>query len=221
MKKLNLVTLLLAVAMVTTGCIKTVARFNPDGSGSMDVGFNLSVQNLEEASEASGEPSDDFDEITPLLESGEAIVDDVTGIAVSAAERLENGSMWTYITFTVPSIELWGKLETVSNEILPSDDEDLPTDPDSLTVVPIITVTDSTIRVEMMIPSNFDPDAEEDPFGMAAILGAFVQISYEIEMPGELIDHNGQIDTLTGNPVWLLEPNSPDDIEIYVESTLE
>lgn len=218
MKKLSLLVLLMMVVAVTTGCIKSVARFEADGSGQLEIGFNLSVQSLQEAGEQSG---GDVDDISPLLD-GEVITDEATGINVSAEERLENGSMWTYIQFGVPDVALWGKLGAVAEEALPADDDEaLPTDPSSLASIPVVTITDTTIRVEMTIPSSFDPDAEEDPFGMASLLGAFIQISYEIDMPGELIDHNGQIDTLTGNPVWLIDPTNPDDLVIFAESTLE
>ena len=94
MKKLNLVLLLIMIASVTTGCIKSVTRFNADGSGQMEVGFNMSLSAIEEAGEVSGESTGEFEDIEPLLD-GEVIVDEGTGITFGAEERLENGSMWT------------------------------------------------------------------------------------------------------------------------------
>lgn len=222
MKKFNLAILLMMVLVITTGCIKSVVRFEADGSGSLEVGFNLSLQNLEEAGDASGEgtPSE-FEDIEPLLESGMVIVDEQTGITFSAEERLENGSQWTYLIFGVPTQALWGKLDAVASEILPDDDGDLPTDTDSLAVAPDITITDTSIRVEMVIPSSVDPDARGDDLGLDELFNALIQVSYEIEMPGELIDHNGQIDSLTGNPVWIIDPTDPNDLIIFAESTLE
>ncbi|MDQ7035931.1 MAG: hypothetical protein Q9P01_14190, partial [Anaerolineae bacterium] len=60
-----------------------------------------------------------------------------------------------------------------------------------------------------------------DDGGFGAVMGSFMQMSYEIEMPGVLGVHNGEIDTLTGNPVWIINPAAMEDLEILVESTVE
>ncbi len=221
-RKLFLVCLLAMMSLVTSGCIKGVMRFNPDGSGKLEIGFNMSVQSLEEAESMSDGDSDiEIDEISDLLNSGESIIDEKTGISVTAEERLQNGSMWTYMILDVPDISLWGKLDGAMENLDISDDSDEPTNPSNLATVPVITIEGNTMRVELTIPSTADPDAEEDPFGMTAIMGAFIQLSYEIEMPGTVTDHNGQIDSLTGNPVWIIDMTSTDDLEIFVESTLD
>ncbi|MGB7342324.1 MAG: hypothetical protein WBC91_25725 [Phototrophicaceae bacterium] len=224
MRKFFLVCLLIMTSVFTTGCIKSVMRFNPDGSGTLEIGFNLSVQALEEAGDVS-EGEVELDEFASVMLNDEEIIDDKTGIGLSAEERLENGSIWSYIIFSIPDAESWQYIDIASERLLPESDEDDndPTSPDNLAQIPTITVTDSSIRVEFTVPSTVDPDErpEDDPFGMAAIMGAFVQLSYEIEMPGTLIEHNGQIDTLTGNPVWIVDLTSTDDIEIIVESERE
>lgn len=225
MKKKFLILLIAMMSILTTGCMKAVLRFEPDGSGQLEIGFNMSVQSLEEAGSMSDSSSSDgLDEISELLDAEEALLDDATGISVTAEERLENGSIWTYMIFHVPTIEAWAYLQKAGNSFIPEDaSDDSPADPSAFTTIPNITVDGSTVHVEITVPSSVDPDArvEDDPFGMSAILGAFIQLSYEIEMPGTLVDHNGQIDTLTGNPVWIIDANSPDDLEIVVESIVE
>ncbi|MGJ3241203.1 MAG: hypothetical protein ACFE0Q_21020 [Anaerolineae bacterium] len=227
MKRVVLSVIWLMIAIITTGCMKAVMRFEPDGSGQFEIGLNLSLQDLEEVDGMSDEGgSDDFDAITPLINSDTAIVDEKTGISVSAEERLENGSIWTYIIFEVATIDQWRMIDTATNRIFPSDDDassDGAPDPSTLATMPTVTLDGSTLRVELTVPSSVDPDIEpeDDPFGIATIMEAFVQVSYEIEMPGTLGEHNGQIDSLTGNPVWLIDLNSEDDLEIVVESMLD
>lgn len=225
MKRTYLILLIAMMSIVTTGCMKAILRFEPDGSGQLEIGFNMSVQSLEEADSMSDSSSSDgLDEISNLLESGEAFVDEKTGISVTAEERLENGSMWTYMILHIPTIEAWAYLKKTGDNFITSDsDDDSPADPSTFTAIPNVTVDGNTVRVELTVPSEIDPDArtEDDPFGMSAIMGAFVQVSYEIDMPGTVVEHNGQIDTLTGNPVWIIDMTSPDDLEIVVESTTD
>lgn len=224
MRKLFLIFMLVMTSVFTTGCIKSVLRFNPDGSGTIEIGLNLSIQALEEAGELS-EGEVEVDEFTEVMLNDGEVIDDKTGIGLSAEERLENGSIWTYIILSVPDADSWQYLDIAAERLIPEDDsdDDDPTNPNNLAQIPTITVTDSTIRVEFTVPAPADPDdrAEDDPFGMEAVLGAFMQLSYEVDMPGTLIEHNGQIDTLTGNPIWLIDMTSTQEIEIFVESTLE
>lgn len=222
MKKLFV--LLVMTTILASGCIKAVMRVNPDGSGTFEIGMNMSVQSLQQASMMSGETdTEDLDEIVALLNAEEPMVDEETGIAISAEERLQNGSIWTYIIMSVPDIDAWEHVEEAGKRLFPEEDsEDAgnPADPSNIIAIPTVTVDGSTVRVELTVPSQFDAEAmEDDPFGMAAAMGAIIQMSYEIEMPGTLGEHNGQIDSLTGNPVWLINPLSPEDLEIMVEST--
>lgn len=156
------------------------------------------------------------------------MTDEETGITYSVVERLENGSMWTYIIAEVPTIDAWQNLEASGDRVFPddpaaADEPPAPGDPENILTTPIITLEGSTLRVELTIPAQggTTPSAEDDPFGMTAIMMAFIQTSYEIQMPGQLGEHNGQIDTLTGNPVWLIDPTSTEPLEIHVESTVE
>jgi hypothetical protein len=226
MKKMFLMVLLMLSGLLMSSCVKVVMRFNPDGSGRMEFGFNMSVQNAQSMSAMSGEePDPDMDILTEMLTSGEPQVDEETGITFSAVERLENGSIWTYMIAEIPNIEAWSEVEAAGERVFPeeesadTEDDEEEDSPTEILAVPTITVDGSTLTVEVIVPAQGDAEAEADP--MSAAMSGIMQMSYEIEMPGILGEHNGQIDTLTGNPVWLLDPTSTEPLEIKVESTVE
>ena len=226
MKKTLLIALLIMSSVLLNGCVKVVMRFAPDGSGNLEFGFNMSVQSVQQMSMMSGEePDPEMDSLTQLLESGETMVDDETGITFSAVERLENGSIWTYMIIEVPDVNAWTEIEAATARVFPdeaTEDTEGAEESDSPTEIlapPSITVDGSTLRVEVIVPAQGDAEAEADP--MSAALAGIMQMSYEIEMPGTLGEHNGQIDTLTGNPVWLIDPTSTEPLEIKVESSTQ
>ena len=228
MKKTFLIVLLIMSSVLLNGCVKVVMRFDPDGSGNLEFGFNMSVQSVQQMSMMSGEePDPELDSITQLLASGETMVDEETGIAFSAVERLENGSIWTYMIIEVPDVNAWSEIEAATARVFPEEEtedtegaEDEESDsPSEILAVPNITVDGTTLRVEVVVPAQGDAEAEADPMGAA--LAGIMQMSYEIEMPGTLGEHNGQIDTLTGNPVWLIDPTSTEPLEIKVESSTQ
>jgi hypothetical protein len=220
MRKMFLILLLVVSSFLMSSCIKVVMRFNPDGSGKLEFGFNMSVQNAQAMSMMTGEePDSDLGALGELLMSGETLVDEETGIGFSAVERLENGSIWTYMIVEVPTIEAWNEVEAAGDRVLPSEEtadvEAEDSSPTSILEVPTITVDGNTIRVELVVPAQGEEGAPPDP------TAGIIQMSYEIEMPGTLGAHNGQIDTLTGNPVWLIDMGSAEPLEIKVESTVE
>ncbi|MDQ7026128.1 MAG: hypothetical protein Q9P44_11265 [Anaerolineae bacterium] len=219
MKKFFPVMLLLISGIFFGGCVKAVVRVNPDGSGQTEFGFNMSITALTELNMMSGEaPDPDLAELEALL-SGEPMVDAETGISMYGEERLENGSMWTYIVIEVPTLEAWGELEAALERMQPGSTDDAG-EPTAIWAVPKITVDGSNVRVAVTIPSLLDGVGGDDG-GFGAVMGSFMQMSYEIEMPGVLGVHNGEIDTLTGNPVWIINPAAMEDLEILVESTVE
>ena len=72
----------------------------------------------------------------------------------------------------------------------------------------------------MLIEVNAPPPVEfleEDEFG----LNVFFTPSYEINVPGEIIDTNGEIDSLTGNPVFFIDPSSTDPVYFFVEVSIK
>lgn len=69
MKKFFPLILLMLGSLLMSGCIKVVMRFNPDGSGTAEVGLNMSVTALQQLNEQSGDPDPDTQQLANLMGS--------------------------------------------------------------------------------------------------------------------------------------------------------
>ncbi len=216
--------MLTILTMLATGCTKVLMQINPDGSGTWQYGFQIDLDTLESLDEQSSEPSSD-DEFLGNLLAGQTSSDEATGIEVGAEQRLENGKRWIYVIAEVPNTDAWTQLQDAQSRIGPQDEAtdqgggmgapSLEADTDTL-LYPVVTVDGNTVRVEISGPPPAE-FIEEDEFGLTA----FFTPSYELDMPGEVTDTNGEIDSLTGNPVLIIDPTSTEPIFFYAESVVE
>ena len=212
MKKFLRPGLLIVVAILMTGCVKLVTTVNEDGSGTWEIAILFSQDALLAGAE-SGTVTDTSDALFSLL-SGESITDEPSDIVFIAEERLRNGHNWIYVTGTINSIEGWAEVGDAFERVFPEDDSSTLT---LNTASPNVTISDGIIRVEVNLIADEaqGTDAGNDPFS------SFVQTSFEFSLPGELIDHNGTIDPLTGNPVWVISGDSQEDAHFFAESRIE
>jgi hypothetical protein len=212
MKKAFRLGLLIMASILMSSCIKYVSTVNEDGSGTWEIALLLSADALISLDEL-GYSTDNNDEIIARMLGGESITDEQSGIVFTAEERLQNGSYWIYVTAQVNSPEDWAEIASAYERTLPNEDIDSIT---SSLLKPHITIDGDNIRVEVDL--TFDEPESPDNFGN---FNTFVQYSVEFILPGELVDHNGTIDSLTGNPVWVISGDSQEDAHFFAESRID
>ena len=214
MKKVLRLGLLVTAAILMSSCIKFVTNVNEDGSGTWAFALLFSADTFDTVDDIGlTEPGENIEAISALL-NGETIIDELSGIAFTGEERLENGHHWLYIVAEINSIEDWSEVLEAYQRVFPEDDVNPII---SAMSPPDVVIDGDTVRVEAdMI---FEETGPVDEF--EAMTTALVQYSFEFVLPGELIDHNGTIDPLTGNPVWVMPGNSQEDAHFFAESRIE
>ncbi|MFP4324044.1 MAG: hypothetical protein ACLFTK_16435 [Anaerolineales bacterium] len=222
LKKYPIIAGLVLLALLATGCTKVLVQVNPDGSGTWQYGLQIDLQTLESLGEPSAEPDPDNQFLNDLLAGG-TFTDPETGVVVRGEQRLENGKRWIYTIADVTDISQWAGLVGVADRVGPQDNA--PAEPGMTPEIdpgtedllyPVVTVDGNTVRVEISGPPPAEL-IEQDDFG----LGALFTPSYEIDMPGTVTDTNGEIDSLTGNPILIVDPTSTEPIFFFAESEVE
>jgi hypothetical protein len=165
------------------------------------------------------EPDPDLQGILNLMD--EPVTDQESGITFSAKERIENAQRWTYIIAQIPDLDHWGQIQSASERVF-GPDEDVE-ESDVLGVAlqqPIVTREGNQLRVDLAVP-DYTSGSEEENNEAMAMLQKIITWAIEIDLAGDLIDHNGQIDSLTGHPVWFLDLASPEPMDIYAVSEVK
>jgi hypothetical protein len=206
MKKFLLISIFIILGSLTSGCVKFVTTVNEDGTGIWAFAVLLSSDELATAA---------GDETYFMLLRGETVTDEQSGIVFTSDERLENGHYWTYFVGEVSDPEVWGSAGSAFDRVFPEvEAEWVPLSffaPDVLT-----DEASGIIRVSVDID-----DSEASEILNVNELGGLTQISVEFLLPGELTDHNGTIDSLTGNPVWVIRGDNSEDLHFFAESRIE
>jgi hypothetical protein len=236
MNKVMLVVGLLFGALLLSGCfnMKVITTVNEDGSGTWEFGFNFDESMLELLGEDAG--SQDFDLSAGLLGegAGEVITDPETGITFTTEERDLDGAAWVFIKADIPDVEGWADLEPAftnletmtqpggtTDELLGETAVD-PTE--SLSIFPRVMVGDGMVRVKFVsVPpadamASDDPSAEELQF---FDMNELFSLVYEVSLPGEITNHNGEIDPETGAVIWEVDFYSTEPIQYLAEARLE
>ena len=249
--KFVVITFLVIVGILSTGCLNmdVVTRISEDGSGTWELGIGIDDSfmamfgGMEGMEGEGGLEMEDMDLTGDLLPGGaEEFTDEETGITFRSEERIVNGQEMGYVIAEIPDAESWASLETAFNNVdaestalddmaggddmggddmLATDDltEDIP-------LVPTVEFTDEGVRVsfEGAAPSEImgmeDMEGQEDMM-MFFDMGELISVSYSIDLGGALTDHNGTIDSATELPVWILDWESTEPIEIFAEGSFE
>ena len=215
MKKIAFVFVIIG-SMLISACLKVESRINADGSGTWAFGMFFAEETLRTSNQES--PAPDAEKILSLLD-GTKIEDTESGIVFSAEERLQNGGFWVYIIAEVPDIDRWSRVpDAFTRNVISPDSDFLPLD--GFFLAPEVTLNRSTgvMRVELNAPPPAEIASEELTADNTA---ALLQFSYEVILPGEITDHNGTIDPLTGNPIWIIDFASTEPIEFFAEASLD
>jgi hypothetical protein len=209
--------MILLTSFLLTGCIKVVIRVNEDGSGTYEMAIAMSPTQIQQMN--TEEPDPDLQGILNLMD--EPVTDQESGITFSAKERIENAQRWTYIIAQIPDLDHWGQIQSASERVF-GPDEDVE-ESDVLGVAlqqPIVTREGNQLRVDLAVP-DYTSGSEEENNEAMAMLQKIITWAIEIDLAGDLIDHNGQIDSLTGHPVWFLDLASPEPMDIYAVSEVK
>jgi len=229
MRKLALLVLLLVLAFASSGCIdmKIAAHVFEDGSGIWEMGFHFNDAFLAMMGDEAGDPYAEFE--SEMLGEESEITDEATGITFTAEVRTEETEAgeqtWAYIVAAVPDEEAWGKLsEALQNmEAAEEAGEATPLSEDDLALMPLVTFSGDTIRVEFSGPSlaeSMESEGEDAmSMDMFAGMGLLPTFTYVITLPGDIDDTNGEIDETTGAAVLKLDFESTDPLEFYAEGS--
>ncbi len=239
--RLGMIAIFVLAAWLLSGCIdlRIVTIVDSDGSGQWEVGLHLDEgldAFTEESEEGEGGEAAEDDDIFSILRDGPQ-TDQESGITFSSEERITNGVRWLVAMAEIPDADAWAELEAALERLMPDDPEDAETEEIDLTgdlseglMFPVVTVDESltgnTIRVEFNGPPPADlmaEDEEEEEEESSIELdwdpASAISFVHEIDLPGDLGEHNGTIDSATGNPVWIMDLNSTEPYHIEAEST--